>query len=101
MARIKAKGKYLGNEREVEVHMEDGSPIIETDYGFDERMQERFNELLKDAPAIGGTYYPDSNSMLAALSVLESAFFDEKPTEIEVEGDIGTIPTEDKEDIVY
>ena len=56
---------------------------------------------MKDAPAIGGTFWPANNSMLAAYSVLESSFFDQKPTEIEVEGDIGTIPTEDRENIVY
>lgn len=102
MSKIIAKGLYLGRECIVECFLEDGFPIIELDGEYDEQVQNRFNELLKEAPALGGTYYPPENSLLAAYSVLESVFFDDGsiPT-IEAVGDIGKIPTYDIEGIVY
>lgn len=100
MSRIIAKGKLNGVKKEVQCFMEDGSVIIEIAGEFDETIQNKFSELIKDAPAIGGTYYPPENSMLAALAVLESSFFDSLPN-IMIQGDIGEIPTYDIEDIVY
>jgi len=102
MGKIFAKGNYLGVERQVKVILEDGFPIIELDGEYDELVQSKFNELLKQAPAIGGTYHPPENSLLAAYGVLELTFFDEGSTpEIIVSGDIGIIPTYDIEGIVY
>jgi hypothetical protein len=100
-AKIIAKGLYLGRERIVECFLEDGFPIIELDGEYDEAVQSNFNQLLKKAPALGGTYYPPENSLLAAYSVLENTFFDDSPIEIKTEGDIGKIPTYDVDDIVY
>ena len=69
---------------------------------YDETIQNKFNQLLKEAPAIGGTYYPPENSLLAAYNVLESIFFDDNSSvEIKTEGDIGKIPTYEIDDIVY
>lgn len=102
MSKIIARGKCLGIERQVECTLKNGIPIIEIDGEYDEAVQSNFNQLLKKAPAIGGTYYPPENSLLAAYSVLESVFFDDGsiPT-IEAIGDIGKIPTYDIEGIVY
>lgn len=99
MPKITAKGKYLGVERQVECFPEDGSIVIELDGEFDEAAQTDFNSLLKTAPAMGGTYYPPEDSMLAAFSVLQSTFFDDSSVELEVEGDIGSIPYE--EGVIY
>jgi hypothetical protein len=102
MSKIIAKGLYLGRECIVECFLEDGFPIIELDGEYDEQVQNRFNELLKEAPALGGTYYPPENSLLAAYSVLENTFFDEgSAVEIKTEGNIGKIPIYDGDDIVY
>jgi len=102
VTKIIAKGKYMQVERQAEVILEDGFPIIELDGEFDEQVQDRFNQLLETSPPMGGTYHPPKNSMLAAYSVLESTFFDEgSPVALEVDGDIGTIPTYDIDDIVY
>jgi len=102
MAKIIAKGKYLGVNRHVECFMEDGLPIIELDGEYDEQVQSAFNQLLKEAPAMGGTYHPSENSLLAAYSVLESTFFDDgSPVQLETDGDIGKIPISDVEDAVY
>lgn len=102
MAKIIAKGKYHGVERQAECFIEDGLPIIELDGEYDEQVQSTFNQLLKVAPAMGGTYHPPENSLLAAYSVLESAFFDDgSPVQLEADGDIGKIPIYDVDDVVY
>jgi hypothetical protein len=92
--KIKAVGERHGSELEIEAFQEDGSIIIEVNGDHDEYHQDIFNALMDEAPALGGTYYPPAGSMLCALSVLRYTFFDETP-DIEVEGDIGTIPHED------
>lgn len=93
--KIIAEGKVNGIRRHVECFIEDGSLIIEVDYDFDEKEQERFNELLKNPPALGGTYYPSSNSLLAAYSVLQFNYFDLGSTvDIKVIGEIPEIPYE-------
>jgi hypothetical protein len=98
--KITAKGKYLGGKIMVECFPEHGSIVIELDGQYDKLIQDRFNKFLKTAPAMGGTYLPPEDSMLAAYSVLEGVFFDDgSQVELEVEGDIGIIPYEDG--IVY
>lgn len=93
--KIIAEGKVNGIRKHVECFIEDGSPIIEVDYAFDEKEQERFNELLKNPPALGGTYYPPSNSLLVAYSVLQFNYFDLGSTvDIKVIGEIPEIPYE-------
>ncbi len=101
MAKIIATGKRFGVSQTIECFMEDGAPIIEVNGEYDETIQEYFNHLMETPPAIGGTYYPPQGSMLAAHSVLEFAFFDDRNVIIKVEGDIGEIPVYDGEDIVY
>lgn len=100
MARIKAIGKRNGIEMDVEVFMEDGSLLISISGDYDETLQEEFNELLKNVQPIGGTYYPQPNTLLAAYSVLQLSFFD-NIVDVEVIGDIGEIPTYEGDDIVY
>jgi hypothetical protein len=98
--KITAEGEVNGIKRYVECFMEDGSPIIEVDYDFDEKEQERFNELLKNPPALGGTYYPLPNSLLAAYAVLQHDYFDDsRKVKIKVIGNIGEIPHE--KEVVY
>lgn len=53
-----------------------------------------------DVKPIGGTYYPKRNSPLHVFDVLRFHYFD-KLISIEVEGDLGVIPCEDVEGIVY
>jgi len=102
MPKIIAKGKYLGVERQVECFLKDGLLTIEIDGEFNQEAQNDFIIKLKKCPAIGGTYYPPENSLLAAYSVLENTFFDEgSAVEIKTEGNIGKIPIYDGDDIVY
>ena len=99
--KIIAEGELYGIKQHIECFMENGSPIIEINYEFDEEGQEHFDRLLKDPPSLGGTYYPLSNSLLAAYSVLQSNYFDPRSkVKIKVIGDIGEIPSND-EDVIY
>lgn len=94
-----AKGKCNGITREVFCTLEDGELIIDVD-GFDDHEAERrLADLIKDQPPMGGTYYPEPNTLFAAFNVLKNTFFDDDNVEIEIEGDIGTIPHE--EGVIY
>jgi len=102
MAKIIAVGIYNGVTTRLEVIMkQDKATIVikDEDEEIIKRVQKRFDEKLINIPPIGGTYYPASNSLLGAYSVLQSSFFDSKPTQLTVIGNIGTIPF--KKGIVY
>lgn len=93
MGKVIASGIYCGNRITVEAIVEDGTLLILMDEEEVPDIQKRFEELIKVQPAMGGTYFPDENSLLTAYNVLKHTFFD-KLDEISVEGDIGEIPFE-------
>ncbi len=93
MGKVIASGIYCGNRITVEAVVEDGTLLILMDEKEVPDIQKRFDELIKVQPAMGGTYFPDENSLLAAYNVLQHTFFDTLE-EISVEGDIGEIPNE-------
>ncbi len=102
MPKITAKGIFQGNESIIEVEKSGNSILIKVNGEFNKQIKNRFDGLLESAPALGGTYYPSKDTLLAAYSVLQSTFFDEgSPVEIEVKGYIGKIPTYDINGIVY
>ena len=76
MCKIIASGFYCGNRITVEAIVEDGKLKISVDDMDFFDIQQRFYELIKVQPAIGGTYFPDENSLLAAYNVLQNTFFD-------------------------
>lgn len=88
MSRIIAKGIISGRSVLVEVYKLDESQVQCKVNG---EHSEEFNDLIQNPPAMAGTYYPNPGSMMAALAVLQSNYFDEDP-EIEVYGDIGKVP---------
>ena len=96
MGKIIASGIYCGDRITVEVVVEDGTLLILMDEEEEEvpDLQKRFDELIKVQPAMGGTYFPNENSLLTAYNVLQHTFFDTLE-EITVEGDLGEIPHED------
>ena len=51
-------------------------------------------EMRNPQQAVAGTYWPQFDSMLNALNVLQNQMFT-KIKSIDVEGDIGTIPQEE------
>ena len=94
MGKVIATGIYCGNRISVEAVVEDGTLLILMNEREVPDLQKRFDELVKVQPAMGGTYFPDENSLLTAYNVLQYTFFDALE-EISVEGDIGEIPMED------
>ena len=94
MGKIIASGIYCGNRITVEAVVEDGTLLILMDEKEVPDLQNRFDELVKVQPAMGGTYFPDEDSLLAAYNVLQNTFFD-KLENIIVKGNIGEIPNED------
>lgn len=98
MGKVIASGIYCGSKITVEAVVEDGTLVILMDEKEVPDLQKRFDELVKVQPAMGGTYFPDEDSLLAAYNVLQHTFFDTLE-EISVEGDIGEIPNE--EGMVY
>lgn len=94
MGKVIASGIYCGDRITVEAVVEDGTLLILVDENEVPDLQKRFDELIKVQPAMGGTFFPDENSLLAAYNVLQHTFFDTLE-EINVEGDIGEIPYEE------
>lgn len=94
MTRIIATGEYLTDKITVEIIEEDGMLILTMNGNETQDLQKHFEECISKQPAMGGTYYPEPDSMLCAFNVLQNTFFDSTP-EITIEGDIGEIPHED------
>lgn len=94
MGKIIATGIYFGHRITLEAVFEDGTVVILMNEMEVPHIQKRFDELVKVQPAMGGTYFPDENSLLAAYNVLQNTFFDTLE-DITVEGDIGEIPYEE------
>ena len=98
MGKVIASGIYCGDRITVEAVVEDGTVVILMDDKEVPDLQKRFDELVKVQPAMGGTYFPDENSLLAAYNVFQHTFFDTLE-KISVEDGVGEIPFE--EGMVY
>ena len=98
MGKVIASGIYCGDRITVEAVVEDGTLLILMDEKEVPDLQKRFDELVKVQPAMGGTYFPDENSLLTAYNVLQYTFFDTLE-EISVEGELEGIPYE--KDVIY
>lgn len=94
MVKIIATGKYLTDRITVEVTQEDGTLVITMDDNESSELQKHLDDCISRQPAMGGTYFPEPDSMLAAFNVLKHTFFDELE-EISVDGYIGEIPYEE------
>lgn len=108
MAKITAKGKLLGREITCtatdkqgggyELQFDDGLPEPEK---RQEAYEKRFAYAIKWQRPIANGWVPPGGSMIEAWNALRGGFFDAEP-EIDIEGDIGTIPQEeDDTGIVY
>lgn len=94
MSTIKAEGKFHGNKLSVICLKEDEELFFLFNSGIDEGLESVFRNILKDRHSIAGTFFPEEESMLNVLNVIRYHFFDDKPSSVEVEGDIGEIPHE-------
>jgi len=90
-AEIEATGIYFGNQISVKAFEEDGSVMLLVDGLESESIQADFRSKMINAPPIGGTFYPEPDTMLAAYTVLEQSFF-EKVISLTVTGKLGVIP---------
>lgn len=94
MANIKAVGRIAEEILAVEC-VERGGVITVTFNGRQDKFLKQFLDSRLDiAPAMGGTYYPETLDMLAYYNILNTVFFDELQS-LETEGNIGSIPYED------
>ncbi len=96
MDKVLASGIYLGNRISVEAFKQDGAITLLVDGVQQKEIQADFEQRLNHAPAMGGTFYPEPDTLLAAFSVLEQSFFD-KLHSIRVEGELEEIPNEENQ----
>jgi hypothetical protein len=95
MTVITAVGTIFGAETKVVcIDLPVNDPAFLFDGVEDEALENRIRNLMKRRYLIGGTYCPEQDSMINVKNVLEYHFF-EKLKSLEVEGDIGEIPSED------
>ena len=94
MDKVIATGIYCGDRITIEAFVENNKIKININEIESTDIQNRFYELVKNQPAIGGTYYPDPNSLLAAYNVLLYTFFDSLDR-IDIVGKLGKIPCKD------
>lgn len=95
MAVITAKGKFANRLIVCKVTDNGGQLVLDCGEDTNDLILDYFQMQRQNAPAMGGTFYPQKDSMLAAYSVFQSSFFDELPELLEVDGDIGTVPVAD------
>lgn len=90
-----AKGKILDVNVTIVISEKDEKITVDADAFTKERLKCYMNNI----PKIGGTFIPDKNSILAYYSIfLYSDFFSKSPN-IEIEGDLPTLPYE--EGVIY
>lgn len=97
MGKITASGKL--DNKQIKITAIEINNNIEVQIDGEEYTKVFYDLYMDYIPAMGGTFYPDRNTMLAVFSVLTHWFFDDNKYEIEIEGDIGTIPYE--EGVIY
>lgn len=90
---VKAKGYKGSTLIEVSAELIDGEIIIEP-----EEYQQEYKAMATEQEPIGGTYYPDVNTLLCAYNVLENHFFDTLES-IEADEELEEIPCE--ENMIY
>lgn len=94
MTKIKAKGIFEGMAVEIIVSKVNNTPkIVYSDIYYDdfyqELMETRFSEIMKDGATLAEAYV-EPDTMLAAYLNLKKGFFDNVP-ELEIEGELETI----------
>lgn len=93
MAKITANGTFHGVMTEVTCTDGEDGLVIDFDDQENGQMESIFRRELGKGHAMGGSFHPERESMLNALNVIRHYFFDDEP-EIQIDGDIGEIPTD-------
>lgn len=102
MDKITAKGLFGTVEILLEVTKENEELIFDFNGEEDSLLEPLIRHYLNYAPAMGGTYYPPTNSMLNVVNVLQNGSFFTKLISLEIEGEPETIPFDDSDpNIIY
>lgn len=99
---VVATGFKFGFKTTITAELVDGVASIvsiDTNDLVKEKIIKEFNQKVEDAPAIGGTFWPDKSMLLAAYTVLTSYFFDDNKYEVEIIGEIEKMPW--KKGVIY
>ena len=97
-AQLEITDRYMGVEVVLTVTEKDNGEIeIETDEEVTHPARERFKQAMESSHAIGGTFWPEPQTILNAIGIIESGFFDAMPWErkIKISGEVGEIPHEE------
>lgn len=95
MAKIRASGEHAGAVVEIICIDVDNEPHFFFNRGKDPALEAVFRRILKERRLIAGTFTPEEESMLNVLNVIQYHFFDDNPSSVQVDGDIGEMPYED------
>lgn len=98
MNKVTGKGKLFGEVCTVVATIENERLRLRSEKIADEVLKMHMETCLATVEPMGGTFYPDDDSLLAAYHVFSTNFFEDTP-EVTVTGDIGTIPYD--EETVY
>ena len=101
MNKVIATGILWERQTTIEVFKKDGEiKILVNGFEGSQRplIESYFFSKLKHPPVMGGTFYPKSDTLLGAYSVLENDFFDQLGN-LEVKGKLGKMPS--KEGVIY
>ena len=96
MSSVTATGKFMGQTVTVEAYKENGTIRLLINGEYSPVAQTVFNDKVKTQPPMGGTYYPEQNTLLCAYHVLENSFFEELKS-IKVNGETEEIPFNDNQ----
>lgn len=94
MVKIECTGKYLGVGLSICCVKDEEDLFFFFNNSEDEILETEFRKRLKERHPVAGTYYPEENSMMNVLNVIQYHFFDSTP-EVTIEGDIGELPFEE------
>lgn len=94
MIKIECVGKHFGVNLSICCVKDEEELFFFFNNREDEFLETEFRNILKLRHSIAGTFFPEENSMMNVLNVIQYYFFDSTP-EITIEGDIGELPFEE------
>lgn len=79
----------------ITVEENDGKITVLFNGEEDAALHENLKEIAAKSPPMGGTFYPEPDTMLWYYNALKNDYFFDWLTRVDVEGDIGEMPNED------
>lgn len=100
MAKVIAKGKLFGELCSVTATIENDKLKLRSPNVSSEVLEMIMGIRLTSIEPIGGTYYPEKDTLLAAYTVFTTNFFENTP-EVTTSGEIGFIPQSEDDNAIY